>query len=133
MVQTEAQAVDLSDYKGRARPFLIFAPTIDHDGYVRQKQMLAAQQSAAIDRDLVLIEIAGDRGGYIEDRPLDPAAANQLRSDFNVDLDEFAVILLGKDGREKLRAHRAVPAHRLFDLIDSVPMRESEARGATAV
>ena len=40
------------------------------------------------------------------------------------------MILVGKDGTEKLRAHHVVSAQALFALIDAMPMRQREMREA---
>jgi hypothetical protein len=40
----------------------------------------------------------------------------------------FAAVLVGRDGGEKLRSAEPVPAEKLFDLIDAMPMRQREMR-----
>jgi hypothetical protein len=121
---------DLAAMRWSRRPFIIFSPTIDHDRYVTQKQMLAASMSGVIDRDVTVIEVVGDYDGYVDDQPISPESAARLRSDFNVDIDHFTVVLIGKDGGEKLRRRWPVPMHDLFLLIDSMPMRQTEMRRA---
>lgn len=128
MPQAPQRDVDLASLRWERRPLLIFAPFVDHDGYGRQKQMLAAQQGGVENRNITLIEVVGRDAGYVNDEPLSPDSAAKLRSDFNVGIDDFTVILVGKDGGEKLRERSAVPAHRLFELIDSMPMRQAEMR-----
>ena len=38
----------------------------------------------------------------------------------------FTLILVGKDGTEKLRSHKAVEVETLFETIDAMPMRIRE-------
>lgn len=47
---------------------------------------------------------------------------------YNIDANDFSVILLGKDGGEKLRKKSFVSAAELFSLIDAMPMRQQEIR-----
>lgn len=41
---------------------------------------------------------------------------------------DFEVLLIGKDGTEKLRSTTPVKLETLFDLIDTMPMRKAEMR-----
>ncbi len=56
------------------------------------------------------------------------AAARGLRERFDVPRGAFRVVLVGKDGTEKRRAPKPVPARSLFDTIDAMPMRQREMR-----
>ncbi|MCJ8209665.1 DUF4174 domain-containing protein [Mucilaginibacter sp. RS28] len=38
----------------------------------------------------------------------------------------FTVVLIGKDGGEKLRSHQLVSTQKLFSLVDAMPMRKQE-------
>ncbi len=49
-----------------------------------------------------------------------------MRHRFKVEPAEFLVILIGKDGGEKLSSKTPVPVDQLERLIDSMPMRKSE-------
>jgi hypothetical protein len=49
-----------------------------------------------------------------------------MRHHFKVEPAEFLVILIGKDGGEKLNSRTPVPVDQLERLIDSMPMRERE-------
>ncbi len=49
-----------------------------------------------------------------------------IRHQFKVEPAEFLVILIGKDGGEKLNSRTPVPVDKLKQLIDSMPMRKSE-------
>jgi hypothetical protein len=40
----------------------------------------------------------------------------------------FTVILVGKDGGDKLKSHNVVSLTKLYDTIDAMPMRQSEMK-----
>ena len=56
--------------------------------------------------------------------PREAAAAARLR--FHIAPDAFVVILLGKDGGEKLRSDQPIAYEALRDTIDAMPMRQKE-------
>lgn len=50
----------------------------------------------------------------------------RLRERYGIAEGQFAVILIGKDGGEKLRRLEHVPIETIFALIDTMPMRRRE-------
>ena len=52
------------------------------------------------------------------------AARSRLRAEDGA----FAAVHVGRDGGEKLRSAEPIPAEKLFDLIDAMPMRRREIR-----
>jgi Domain of unknown function (DUF4174) len=62
---------------------------------------------------------------FFEDGSDESTAA---RSRFRVEDGAFATILVGRDGGEKFRSAEPIPAGKLFDLIDAMPMRQREMR-----
>ena len=60
----------------------------------------------------------------------DGADARALRTRFRVRPESFAVVLVGKDGTAKDRWAEPVPMGEVFRLIDGMPMRQREMRGA---
>ena len=55
-------------------------------------------------------------------------AQTETREHYGVAADEFAAILIGRDGGEKLRASEPISAQELFGKIDEMPMRRRELR-----
>lgn len=51
-----------------------------------------------------------------------------LRVEYLTGADEFAVVLIGRDGGEKFRAGEPVSAAELFARVDEMPMRRRELR-----
>jgi hypothetical protein len=58
--------------------------------------------------------------------PLPPAVA--LREEYKVNPAHFTLVLVGKDGSEKYRASHAQAPAVLFQIIDAMPMRQSEVQ-----
>jgi hypothetical protein len=115
-----APPVTIARMRWNARPLLVFGSAGD-PRLIKQRAILAAQPEAVAERDVKVVEIVdADVRGTSE-------AAAALRARYRV-ADGFAVILIGKDGGEKLRSAEPIPAERLFATIDAMPMRQSEAR-----
>lgn len=53
---------------------------------------------------------------------------NALARKYNLNEGEFTVILIGRDGCEKYRTSTPLSTQTLFEIIDSMPMRQSEIR-----
>ncbi|WP_312795937.1 DUF4174 domain-containing protein [Tianweitania sp.] len=117
----------LGKFLWKRRLVLVFGDQMNQS-VADQTDDLHAVQAEADSRDLTVLTIVG---GIVSDSGqvggLPPADA--LRRRFRVDdQDRFTVILLGKDGQEKLRDSKPVTSDALFELIDSMPMRQREAR-----
>lgn len=106
----------LATYRWKARVLLVFSSRPDAPAVAEQRRFLENEKTGIQDRDLVVIELT------------DGPKAETLRRQFNVKPEEFSVILIGKDGGEKLRKSVPVTPKELFDLIDSMPMRQRETR-----
>jgi hypothetical protein len=122
-----ASAAPLAAERWNKRIVLVFAA--EESAARGQADALLADRDALAERDMLIVTVSGERvslpfGGMGET----PAAA-ALRNAYGVSADApFTVILVGKDGGEKLRRTAPVPAAAILDLIDSMPMRRSEAR-----
>ncbi|MEL6768351.1 MAG: DUF4174 domain-containing protein [Pseudomonadota bacterium] len=101
----------LSAYRWEARPILIFAEA-DDPRLAEQLEQFRAAAAALQERDNVVIVGTGE----------DTALARRFQP------EGFTVILVGKDGGEKLRENRVVRAEELNVLIDGMPMRRREIR-----
>ena len=107
---------------------MIFSPSESHTDYRIQKREVQEQMSKVEDRDLVVFEILEEGKNRIDGSHLNHAAGELLRERFSVKPEEHTVILIGKDGGEKLRSKGHVPMEEIFSLIDSMPMRQAEVR-----
>ena len=97
--------LDLDAYRWKSRVLLHFG---DNN---KQDKLFAHSQAAFKERDLVLIH----------------ADSPELRKSFKIK-SGFALILIGKDGGEKARWLTPVDPQTILNLIDTMPMRQSEMR-----
>jgi hypothetical protein len=116
-----------------SRPVLIFAGP--KDTHTAAEQYMALQRHAAATRDrqvhvilLTAAPIAYEQGGagVPETSVAAPAEQEALRKRFQIAPNTFAVLLIGKDGGEKMRSDRPVPWETLQATIDAMPMRQTE-------
>ncbi len=129
----EPDPFNLSVYRWSNRPLVLISPA-DDPRLAEQDELLAERSAGLVDRDMVVVRLAGDAGeisepATVEPRRLEPDEVTALRERFDVAADEFAVILVGKDGGEKRRDSQPVAMEQIFDEIDAMPMRHREASG----
>jgi len=104
------QTPDLKHFQWKNRILLLFAPAGD-ERLKKQTNLIEASRAGFEERDLITLIIP-------EQSP--------LRTHFHIDNKAFTVILVGKDGTEKLRRQSVLDPEKLFRLIDSMPMRRTE-------
>ena len=75
----------------------------------------------------MLIEVLEDGQTRLEGSARSSVTGARLRSQFKIQPGSSVVILVGKDGTEKLRKTTAQLGE-LFTLIDAMPMRQREMR-----
>ena len=95
------------------RQLLLFT---QKDSKMAEKQLAIwkAAQPGIEERDLTITEVTGNE---------------LLYKKYKVDRQtDFTLILVGKDGSEKLRTHSLLSNNKLFALIDAMPMRREEMR-----
>ena len=117
----------MSLYRWQRRLLLVFAPVPQDPRLAAQRIRVAEDSSGFRDRDLTVIEVV-ERSVLIDRAPVRRLDSFALRSLFEVDEDEFATVLIGKDGGEKLRHEGLMPTDLLFDTIDRMPMRRQEMK-----
>ncbi|BAS58978.1 MULTISPECIES: DUF4174 domain-containing protein [Leptolyngbya] len=118
----------LSDYQWQNRILLVFAPSTDSSQYRQQMQVWQADEAGTGNRDLKLVQILGTGESQVDGRSLNSASVEKLRQQFGITSEEFAVILVGKDGTEKQRSQAPLDLAALFRTIDAMPMRQQEMR-----
>lgn len=104
-----SESISLSELRWQARPILIFA----EPGDPRLTQQLAQFEAARADLE--------DRENIVI---VDTAKTSSLRDRFAP--QEFTIILIGKDGGEKMRRNGIVDPEAFNALIDTMPMRRQE-------
>lgn len=114
-------------YKWEKRILLIFSA---EESAIQKEQLEVFQrhQEGLKERDLVIFEIKEANVDHPDGRQYGAEAADKLRNQYKIPKDQFSVILIGKDGSEKLRQNEVLSAEKLFAVIDSMPMRKQEIR-----
>jgi hypothetical protein len=118
----------LSDYQWQHRILLVFAPSIGSSHYRQQLQAWQTDTVETTDRDLKLVQILGTGESQVDGQSINSASVERLRQQFGMTPEEFAVVLVGKDGMEKQRSQTPIDSATLFRTIDAMPMRQQEMR-----
>jgi hypothetical protein len=120
-----AAADELGDHLWEHRPLLVFAPTDSDPRLAETLSRIEATRCDFVDRDMVLgVVTPGD--STIDGQPLDAAESQELVDKFAVDGAAFNVLLIGKDGGEKLRVSDVPDLDAIYAVIDGMPMRGRE-------
>jgi hypothetical protein len=107
------------------RVLLVFAPDQQDAELRQQDDILETVGDGLGERDMTVIRVFADDRVAVDGNIHGQSASSFYRR-FDVDRDEFRVILVGKDGGIKLDRNVAVGSEELFALIDSMPMRRYE-------
>jgi hypothetical protein len=107
---------------------LIFADSKGSNKYQSQLQEFAGKDEGFQDRDLITLHLFCDGNSFLEDQDTSARNTQKLQKKFNIQSGSFAIILLGKDGTEKLREEEVLSTDKLFNVIDAMPMRQREMR-----
>lgn len=119
-----ASAMDsLSGYGWKNRVLVLFGGSNDQE-MRRQVAILSAQASRMAERDMVVLQVSDGRVKAIFGRDGD-FVAHQLRREADIRDDGFHAVLIGKDGKIKLRSENVVGDVEMFDFIDRMPMRRA--------
>jgi hypothetical protein len=120
-----AQGFDLDGLRWERRPLLVFAPSAGAPLAVELGAALGRADVGLFDRDMIVIEVYGDDSARADGASLPSGTAAHLRQRFAVAATDELVVLLGKDGGEKLRT-TSPDLDAVFSLIDTMPMRRRE-------
>lgn len=123
-----ALPMDLTQFQWKKRLLFLFAPDASHPIYEKLRNEIAKQADEVQDRDLVIFEIFEQGASRMNTEPIDRQTAASIRDQFAVPSQGFAIILIGKDGGVKLKREDYVILADIFNLIDSMPMRQNEMR-----
>jgi hypothetical protein len=129
-----AQPNTLRAMRGCYRPLLVFAPSLDNPQMVEQFNQLKAHATELKSRYVLYVPIVPEGhnqpipGSKVPTARLSEDELAAMRHRFKVEPADFLVILIGKDGEEKLSNKTPVPVDQLERLIDSMPMRKNEMR-----
>jgi Domain of unknown function (DUF4174) len=118
--------------RGCYRPLLVFAPALDQPQLVEEFNQLKVHATEVKMRNLLYVPIVPEGhnqpipGSKVPTARLSEDELAAMRHRFKVEPAEFLVILIGKDGAEKLSSKTPIPVDELERVIDSMSMRKSE-------
>jgi len=118
--------LDLDALRWKNRVLVLFSPSESDASFQSQKQGLASSAEGVVDRDLMILEIIEQGQSRAGNQLLSEKAVQAIRKRLGVQAGRFQVLLIGKDGGVKLRSSEPVSMKDLFELIDSMPMRQQE-------
>ena len=111
MIPKELQGIELSRYLWKNRIILTFGDDEDHPDLIKLKVEMKENDCGILNRDLLHFHLSNDgKTGNLT-----------TKSDRS-----FRILLIGKDGGIKYESNRSVSLIQLFELIDSMPMRQDE-------
>ena len=111
MIPKELQGIELNQYLWKNRIILTFADDQDHPDLIRMKAEMKENDCEILNRDLLHFHFSNDG------KTVNLIAKNDR---------SFRILLIGKDGGIKYESNRSVSLIQLFELIDSMPMRQDE-------
>lgn len=115
----------LQSYKWKNRVLLVFAK--DEKLAAEQLDLLWVDLGGIADRDLVIIRVTAEEATVLYGKEA-TRLGNSLNTKYNSSDEPFRVLLIGKDGGIKLDEDEKISATFLYQLIDSMPMRQQEMR-----
>ncbi len=119
---------NLTTHRWEDRVILVFGSSAAEKLAQTQFTKLSAKPSDLADRNLVIYQIYDREGKTPEGKSLTTKELKAFRQKFNIAVGTFAVLLIGKDGGVKMKKTEVVEPQLIFDLIDSMPMRQAEMR-----
>lgn len=126
LMPARAVAAELGDYLRQARPLLVFAPTDSDPRLSETMRRIDASRCDFVDRDMVLGRIVAEGTSTLDGQVVDTTQAQRLASQFGIGPSGFSVVLIGKDGGEKLRVNDIPDLAAIYAVIDGMPMRGRE-------
>jgi hypothetical protein len=120
----------LAALRNDSRPLLIFAPRPDDPQLLMQLRDLKDEQHGLSERHVVVLAAPYNNPSPTE-HSLTSTDAEAARRRFKIAPGDFTVLLIGKDGGEKLRTHKPISFEILRRTIDAMPMRQQEMHEPT--
>lgn len=121
-----AGAAELSDYLWERRPLLVFAPVDSDPRLVETLGRIEASRCDFVSRDMVLGIVVTEGNSTLDGQAIDAKESQGLRNQYAIGESAFSVLLIGKDGGEKLRIDEVPDLHTIYAVIDGMPMRSRE-------
>ncbi len=105
--------MNLKQYLWKNRIVLVFTPAASDARFQTQTELFEQRKSDLDERNILVLSVVG-------------AEELKMRNHFRVAKEDFAVILIGKDGNEKHRWAGVAPIDQIDHRVDRMPMRRAE-------
>lgn len=115
---TQLARSTLDAYRDNHWLLLIFAPDEADPAYREQQRLLEGDADSAREHDLVIARLFADGDSNFAGTQTVTGLPRELRLLFGIAEDEFAVLLLDKNGSLKLHHRTATPPAEIFGMID---------------
>lgn len=122
-----AGAAELSDYRWTNRPLLVFAPTSSDPRLVETLTRIEASRCDFVARDMVIGLVVTEGTSTLDGHVLSTDESQRLAHQYAIGENAFSVLLIGKDGGEKLRVNQVPDLQAVYAVVDGMPMRSREA------
>ena len=121
-------SVDLNAYQWKNRLLLLFASSEEDQAFLTLKKEIDRQAMEVKDRDLLVFYVLERGESRLNQERLNPDQALFLKKRLSVPSGSFTIILIGKDGGEKIRQESPVDLKEIFAIFDAMPMRQQEMK-----
>ena len=111
MIPKELEGIELNQYLWKNRIILTFADDEDHPDLIKLKAEMKENNCEILNRDLLHFHFSND---------------GKIGNHTTTNDQSFRILLIGKDGGIKYDLNRSIFLIHLFELIDSMPMRQYE-------
>ena len=126
-VSASAYSSPLDGYLFDTRPLILFATSENDPALKEQLRLLNDKNCEFFERDIEVLVVVSGRSNHVDGQVLSSDEINYLREELEVAPYNDLAVLVGKDGRVKLRAHMPLSTADLFMLVDAMPMRRAES------
>ena len=111
MIPKELQGIELNQYLWKNRIILTFADDEYHPDLIKLKVEMKENSCEILNRDLMHFHFSND---------------GKIGNITTTNDQSFRILLIGKDGGIKYESNRSISLIHLFELIDSMPLRQDE-------
>lgn len=121
-----AQNNPLAPYLWQNRLLLVFIPKVSDARLASIEQTIAEVKCEFQARDLLLGVFPTDAPSRIGSDSISAYNVAALRAKYGIRSDQFALLLIGKDGQPKSELSSVPEIEQIFGRIDTMPMRQQE-------
>jgi len=118
----------IADLQWKNRLIVVFTNSVNSQKFQQQLEIFKKDMDGFNDRKLKLIHAIPDKQRIVIPETSEWRDSNFYKKNKKEKAADFEVILIGLDGGIKLRKYGLVEIKEIFDLIDSMPMRQAEIR-----